>query len=794
MNTADATLADALERYREHCQQGDPPDPDAFVGGYPAIAEELHHCLDALALLYADRPAVPSQVVGDYRILRELGRGGMGVVYEAEQLSLGRRVALKMLPFAGVLSPRQLQRFRNEALAAAHLDHPNIVSVYSVGSDRGLHHYAMQLVEGLSVAELIGQLRDSDDFSPPVRAVTKDGSVESRAYCDAVARLGSQAARGLQHAHDEGVVHRDIKPGNLLVDASAHLHITDFGLASFRSEPGLTMTGDLLGTVRYMSPEQALALHARIDHRTDIYSLGVTLYELLTLEPAFKGTDPHTLIEAIAERDPVLPHSLNPAIPTELETVVLKAMAKQPGERYSNAAELADDLERFLEDRPVLARRPSLIKCTTKWMHRHRGLVWSAAGALLLAFVGLVIGTILIARERDRAQTHFASARRVIEILLDRLGEAVAYEQLGETQQGVLDEALAFYLAFVASEESRGGRGSPEVARAYAGIGRIHHLRCDHDAAERAYLAALDRPPGDGLRARERLGQLRIDQRRLGQARAEFEFCLGRTDDPATRVRLLMAIGSTLTGTTAVERFEDALRILSGQPATKDVWFGRARCLQSAGRALIADGRPEEGVVYLQRSYQIVKRLAAEHPTDPRHGRLLAELYAAQAEVVQKSNVTWEDEEPEPTSGPGRPRVTLGPDWIQFEASMDTVRMSSAPGGLLHECRGRSNLLGDFDATARVVFLQTPERMFSGARIVLSDRGHPGSTLSVDTSGYLDPKSRGFSGSFVITGGEGRYEGATGTGKVLAIDKVELATRQEEGGVRCTLVGRIRRE
>src|SRR5439155_364276 len=211
-----------------------------------------------------------------------------------------------------------------------------------------------------------------------------------------VARLGVQAAEALDYAHQMGVVHRDIKPGNLMLDGRGDVWVTDFGLAHLQQgEASLTLTGDLVGTLRYMSPEQALAKRVVIDHRTDVYSLGVTLYELLTLEPAFGGSDRQELLRQIAFEEPRPPRRLNKAIPAELETIVLKAMEKNPAERYGTAQELADDLQRFLKDEPLRARRPSLVQRGQKWARRHRPVVTSVivatAAVLAIAIVALLI-------------------------------------------------------------------------------------------------------------------------------------------------------------------------------------------------------------------------------------------------------------------------------------------------------------------------------------------------------------------------------------------------------------------
>jgi tetratricopeptide (TPR) repeat protein len=223
-------------------------------------------------------------------------------------------------------------------------------------------------------------------------------------FCRLVAKLGIQAAEGLEHAHQMGVLHRDIKPANLMIDADGHLWIADFGLARLHGETALTMTGDLVGTLRYMSPEQALAQRVLLDHRTDIYSLGVTLYELLTLRPAFDGTDRQELLRRIALDEPALPRRFIRGIPEELETIVLKAMAKSRDERYATAQELADDLQRFLDDRPIRARRPTPLQRLRKWARRNRAVVW-AAGTILAVLVLVAAGNWLwLALKRGEAE------------------------------------------------------------------------------------------------------------------------------------------------------------------------------------------------------------------------------------------------------------------------------------------------------------------------------------------------------------------------------------------------------
>ena len=301
-------------------------------------------------------------VIGDFRIIRRIGRGGMGIVYEAEQISLGRHVAVKVLPFAGMLDPRSLKRFENEVMAAANLDHPNIVDVYGVACEGGCHHYAMRLIDGPSLAEVIGELRRRRDSSEayPVSFASDSlqirrgrsnsaasGETGEHAYpLDAeipadpradpqsrlkthraestqrlralhqpashfrtLAELGASVAEALDHAHQQGVVHRDVKPANLLLDSNGKPWITDFGLALVENNLAFTMTGEMLGTAPYMSPEQILAQRVLIDHRTDIYSLGVTLYELSTLLLPFDAADRNSLYSQIRSREPTAPAS-----------------------------------------------------------------------------------------------------------------------------------------------------------------------------------------------------------------------------------------------------------------------------------------------------------------------------------------------------------------------------------------------------------------------------------------------------------------------------------------------------
>jgi serine/threonine protein kinase/WD40 repeat protein len=443
----DPRLAEALEAYRRELIAGRRPDRRTLRARYPDLVDALDECLDALDFLHAaaqdlshPQPALanagvrPPNTLGDFRLLRPVGRGGMGVVYEAEQISLGRRVALKLLPPASGDDPRQLQRFHNEARAAACLHHPNIVPVYAVGTDRNVPYYAMQFIDGRTLAAVVDALRERapasdrsvDELAPTFPGpaapaadtdrlaadVTERGpsatpapvrtpAAETPAYFRTMARLAVQAARALDHAHQSGVVHRDVKPANLLLDLAGNVWVTDFGLAHFLGGAGVTATGDLVGTLRYMSPEQALGQRGYLDHRTDVYSLGATLYELVTLQTPFPGEDRADVLRRLLHEEPTPARRVNPRVPIELETIVAKAMAKSPAERYATAQELADDLERFLDDRPIQARRPGPLVRTRKWARRHLPIVVSLGVSLALCLAAAVVGLLVYAGQQE---------------------------------------------------------------------------------------------------------------------------------------------------------------------------------------------------------------------------------------------------------------------------------------------------------------------------------------------------------------------------------------------------------
>lgn len=511
------------------------PTEEEITAQYPEMAREIWRCLEGMKLIRKEesvrlasgtdfqdssvsastsrggtRPEVMLEMepVGDFELVREIARGGMGVVYEAWQNSLHRLVALKILPLASTFDQRQLQRFRNEAAAAAQLDHPGIVPIYAIGCERGIHFYAMKLINGPHLGTIIHALRkergesadcetettlllaasqtqylgadSSKKSSAPTSASVgaeefsdQETTVSSRVtllysdqraeYFRSAARQMKQAADALEYAHQCGVVHRDVKPANLMLDVDGKLWITDFGLAQVRSDVQLTQTGEIFGTPRYMSPEQAQGNHRLADHRVDIYSLGATFYEVFTLHPIFSETNHVQLLKQIVHEDPKRPSFWDPAIPRDLETILLKCLAKQPGERYESAGELAEDLERFLENRPIKARRLGFWERVAKWRCRHPRFLAFSLLFFAVVWVGTLFSHHLLLKEKRKtqfalaeAQARFEKARNAADQLIKIAEENLKSEhslEIRQAKQKILDTALVLYQDFLKIDE-----------------------------------------------------------------------------------------------------------------------------------------------------------------------------------------------------------------------------------------------------------------------------------------------------------------------------------------------------
>ncbi len=492
----DPRLVAAMEYYLSELEAGRPPDRNQFLARFPEIAGELAGQLEGIDFLHGIAPHANLQgtspkgdheqariprraTLGDFRLIRQIGQGGMGVVYEAEQLSLGRRVAVKVLPFAAMLNDQHRKRFYNEARAAATLDHSNIVPVHFVGQERGVHFFAMQLINGQSLAELIEDLRKTaphtlnhqpekapipQPLSPKrgeesldetlrnatvcvdTKAQRKGDDTQSNflstissvhsgdrgAFCRTAARLGAEAAEAIDHAHQQGILHRDIKPGNLLVDGSGKLWVADFGLATIEHGETLTRTGGVVGTAAYMSPEQAAA-SPNIDGRSDVYGLGATLYELLTMRRhrGEQSTGEAKISKSFVDIESL--RSLDPAIPVDLETIVLKALAVDPADRYQTADAMADDLRSFVAGKEIRARRLTFTQRQTRRLQRHQRL---AVAVLAVSFLGML----LVAAAATAYSNQLAHVLKEKEVALAAAQESRQRAELSESmaQQSAL--------------------------------------------------------------------------------------------------------------------------------------------------------------------------------------------------------------------------------------------------------------------------------------------------------------------------------------------------------------------
>ncbi len=432
--------SDALEKacsaFCDAWLKGEAPDLEAYCRNHPRIEKQLRDSIEefigtveSLDLEVANKisrmsascketvPAIDTvqgEQLGDFILLRELGRGGMGVVYEARQISLNRIVALKVLPAHLTLRQEAVERFRREAFSSAKMKHPGIVEIHAIGEEEGNHFFAMEFVEGAPLNRIIaalhlanryptdgnqmGEVVELEKFRPtgrdekPRRAVAA-GDFWNKSYIETVCRIVAQVAAALEHAHKAGVIHRDVKPSNILVQSDGIAKLTDFGLARAEGLPSLTMTGELSGTPHYISPEQISSKQGTVDHRADIFSLGVTLYELITLQRAFDGKTSQEVMGKVTARDPTLPTKVARLIPKDLETICLKAMEKNPDRRYASAAELLDDLNRFLEFRPITAQPAGLVRRTNRWIRRSP----ARATVVVMLFLLVVVGPTIFA-------------------------------------------------------------------------------------------------------------------------------------------------------------------------------------------------------------------------------------------------------------------------------------------------------------------------------------------------------------------------------------------------------------
>ena len=609
----ETVLDELLEEFTERCRDGERISVAEYAGQHPGLAAEIRELFPTvLAMEQLNRsksgpasqgrrlPLPPSEQLGDYRVVAEIARGGMGIVYEAEQVTLGRRVAVKVLPQQVLRNEKDVLRFQREAQTAAKLHHANIVPVFGVGQHDGIHYLVMQLIRGVGLDEILSELRrivvhprlsDADADAAPTTARTscvcrsanlllsaelrsdsrgksaaaketlaiKNGIQDTvrspaedaewrglgsrskpalrrasarrllrpatgpaaadrhpiRAALDSeyyrnVARIGMQAADALGYAHRHDTLHRDIKPGNLLLDEEGVVWIADFGLAKAIEHDAVTWTGDIVGTLSYMAPER---FEGQADALGDIYSLGLTLHELLTFERLFDGPDRAALMNRILNEPVPPPRKRNPGVPRDLETIVLKAVSKNPADRYQSADDLAEDLKNFLADRPIRARPVSAMEHGVRWCRRNRTITGLAAAVLWLMATVLVVTGIGYVRETTQRQRAEKTSRLALNALDEiytqfappqiTLGVSTSTSSaeedvlLDHTQLPLskdvallLENLLRFY-AELSRQADNSGTVTFKAIVANRRVGDIHRRLGDADKARDAYDRAL---------------------------------------------------------------------------------------------------------------------------------------------------------------------------------------------------------------------------------------------------------------------------------------------------------------
>lgn len=537
-----ASFDDLADEFLARLRSGDSPSLESYCAEYPEFAERIREDFPTIAALedvkierFGGVLREPGERFGDFEILAEIGRGGMGVVYEVEQVSLGRRVALKVLPALATADRAALDRFHREAHVTANLRHAHIVPIFNTGEIAGCPYYTMPLIEGPSLDVVIRVQTCQDPKALGAvpeshrRAIeTAFGTGDARVHDRGVASIGVQIASALEHAHAHGVLHRDVKPANVLLDEHGTAWVADFGLARALDRDGVTMTGEVLGTLRYMAPEAAAG---RGDVRSDVYGLGLTLYELLTRTPAFEADSQSELFKVVTsgQRRPL--KRLRPDTHRDLVTIVERACAHEPEHRYASASAMRDDLQCYLEDRPIRARSVTATEAAWRWCRRNRLVASLAAMTALLVLVSAIGGWVAWvhtsnALDREREARELASGNLALSMqAFDEVFTAlVGSDPLGpirkdpesgdltyvtlpvsEKDADVVRRLLHFYDAFAKRNENA-PRLALDSALARRRVGDLLQRLGKVDDAVRSY--------ADALRKLERIGGASYDLER----------------------------------------------------------------------------------------------------------------------------------------------------------------------------------------------------------------------------------------------------------------------------------------
>src|SRR5579884_174545 len=791
-----AVVLQLAEEFLQRYRQGQRPSLKEYIDRHPELAAEIKEVFPAMALMenvaLADesldgaatptatpKESAPPQQMGDYRILREVGRGGMGIVYEAEQVSLGRHVALKVLPRQMFVDDQQRRRFEREAKAAAKLHHTNIVPVFGVGEHEGLPYYVMQFIQGQGLDDVLNELKQmqsggtpipqtlstrggrgqeqgdkdprlsaaevarslltgqfqgpieriqspqpgkaasgGEDARPPrepegtdtsrsgerISAISKppdsftrlsssatlpgsaavsDRKGRKATYWQSVAQIGIQVADALEHAHKQGIQHRDIKPSNLLLDTRGTVWVTDFGLARIDNEEHLTQTGDIVGTLRYMPPE---AFEGRADKRGDIYSLGLTLYELLALKPAYEERDRHRLIKRVTMEEPARLDALQPTIPRDLVTIVHKAIDRDPQRRYPTAREFAADLQRFLNDEPIQARRISSRERLARWCRHHPGVA-SLTAILVLLLVGITAALLLAAayfdrlarreaqaaenerlareeavqakdheatlrrqaeeakrqaeQQKQRAEANFSMARKAVDDYFTTISQSQLLQVPGmqPLRRDLMQSALKFYQDFLKERRDDPAlRG--DLAAAYLSLGEIRSEMGERAAARKAYEQArelyetLTKAAPESAEWRHGLAQCYFWLGRYDEAIALWEK-LVQPNQPRFQKELAEAYNVRGGDFSEQDRIAEALQayqqslairamLVRLNPNDPDAQHDLSAILNNIGVLLAKKGRSAEALAMYCRAAEHDKAVFAQAPQVISNGRYLA--------------------------------------------------------------------------------------------------------------------------------------------------------------------------
>ncbi|MBL8693680.1 MAG: protein kinase [Planctomycetes bacterium] len=684
---SEAEIQAALAEFLSERKSGVEIDIESFCSRHPEFADELRDAIhDYIGIVEqslaqdrsqpvsskrAERGLASGSVLGDYRIIRELGRGGMGIVYLAEQVSLPRHVALKVLSPFVASAAANAERFRAEARAAAALNHPGIVKVLAIGSEGDTWYFAMEFVDGVGLDRVLERLRahlllpvDAASIASAIGEDVEDGGSRWRgSYANAMARIIADVAEGIEHAHRRGVIHRDVKPSNILLRRDGSAVLTDFGLARAAGSASLTQTGHLLGTPGYLAPERVGGGSQVGDARCDVFSLGVTLYECITLRRPFEGATPGEVLANILLRDPIEPARLGARVPRDVSTIVLKALEKSPSRRYPTAAAMAEDLRAYLDGRAIRARPIGPLGRLVR-AARRRPAASAAVLLTLLLFIGGPIAfglqeqvhTKRIERAfkeeqaaRERAEADFRMASEAIHRMLIRVSqERLLYvPKMESVRREILEEARELYGEFLKRHEGVLSLRR-EVANAYYQLGEIRSRLgetvgvLEPLAKAEELLCACGAETSEEPKLVEELARVRValgaellhqgkataaaleierasELIRRGLARAPNELCLLRALGDGLR-----ALGDALRACGRAEEAERAQseavatvrKVLSLEPSpSRDARVALAAALAQWAITLLDRGDGAAAIVAFESAIELRDALSREAPT-----------------------------------------------------------------------------------------------------------------------------------------------------------------------------------